>query len=439
MENKKKKFEECKGVDFDLMRTFAGLMAILIGFAYFLKALGLIVFNFNIFSLWPLIIIFFGLSLLSKRNIVSDVVGIVTMLLVLFVIFFSMFSVQINDITTKTTPIDVGIDQGVIKAKIGITTGAGNIDISGEENIRLVSGNLVSNIMDLTVSSKTEENIQSVLIVPFEKQSFLKDDPRNDFSLNINNTLPIDFVFQGGAANLNFDLRKVLAENINIDTGASKLDLKLGNIVSSNVKINAGASSINITLPKDVGVMLTIESGLSSKTLNGLVMENEKVYKTPDYDLKDKKINIDISMGMTSLNIDWEEMEVPRKEVQLYYYNQLEDKETSCGIDYVLPVKREVDLSQTPIQDTINLLIKGEITEQEKKEGFTTEFPNKDFKLIGANLDNGTLFLEFTEVPGFTVGGSCRVSILANQIIKTAKQFSGVNDVILLPDSIFQP
>lgn len=439
MENKKKKFEECKGADFDLMKTFAGLMAILIGLAYFLKALGLIVFNFNVFSLWPLIIIFFGLSLLTKRNIISDIVGIITMLLVLFTIFFSMFSNQINDITIKTTPVSVEIEQGVTKAKIGITAGVGEIDVFGEENYKLISGSLVSNIMELEVYSKTKGNLQSVLVLPSEKASFFKHDPKNNLSLSINNTLPIDFVFQGGAADLNFDLRKVLAENINIDAGASNLDLKLGNIVSSNVKINAGASSINITLPKDVGVRLNLESGLSSKVLNGLIMESEKVYKTPEYDLKDKKINIDISMGMASLNINWEEMQIPKTEVQLYYYNQLEDKEISCGIDYVLPVKREINLSQTPIQDTINLLIKGEITEQEKEEGFTTEFPNENFELIGANLENGILSLEFTEVPGFTMGGSCRVSILANQIIKTAKQFSGVNDVILLPDSIFQP
>jgi spore germination protein GerM len=93
----------------------------------------------------------------------------------------------------------------------------------------------------------------------------------------------------------------------------------------------------------------------------------------------------------------------------------------------------------TPIKDAISLLIKGELTEEERAQGFTTEFPNEDFKLLDVNLKDGVLYLEFTEVPGFTTGGSCRISLLTNQIIKTAKQFLGVNEVVLLPESIFQP
>jgi hypothetical protein len=133
-----------------------------------------------------------------------------------------------------------------------------------------------------------------------------------------------------------------------------------------------------------------------------------------------------------------------QKTIKLYYYNQIQDigmggGSQTCSSDAVLPVNREVAVSQTPIQDAVNLLLQGQLTAQEKKDGFTTEFPNRDFKLLGANLKDGILTLEFTTVPGFTTGGACRVGILANQIIKTAKQFSGVAEVRFKPEELFQP
>jgi hypothetical protein len=133
-----------------------------------------------------------------------------------------------------------------------------------------------------------------------------------------------------------------------------------------------------------------------------------------------------------------------KKTIELFYYNQIQDEglgggEQTCNPDAILPVEREVEVTGTPIQDAINLLMQGLLTAKEKSDGFTTEFPNKNFKLLGANLADGILTLEFTEVPGFTSGGSCRVGLLANQIIKTAKQFEGVREVRFKPEELFQP
>ena len=62
------------------------------------------------------------------------------------------------------------------------------------------------------------------------------------------------------------------------------------------------------------------------------------------------------------------------------------------------------------------------------------------FALISANLaTDGSLTLEFSEVPGFTDGGSARMLILSKLIEKTALQFSGVKKVLFVPETLFQP
>ncbi len=141
-----------------------------------------------------------------------------------------------------------------------------------------------------------------------------------------------------------------------------------------------------------------------------------------------------------------QEEEVPQTQtVKLYYYNEPADRQLSnngepqCSEEAVLPVTRVMTTSQNPIEDTINLLISGEILESESNNGFSTEFPNPDFRLLDSELSNGILTLEFSTVPGFTTGGACRVTILASQITKTAEQFSDVIEVKLLPEEIFQP
>jgi len=131
------------------------------------------------------------------------------------------------------------------------------------------------------------------------------------------------------------------------------------------------------------------------------------------------------------------------RKIQLYYYNQKRDREIAeyipCSPDAVLPVERETFLNQTPIQDAINLLLQGNLTEKEKEMGFSTEFPLEGVKLIGANLKDDILTLEFDDPFNKTGGGSCRVRLLWAQIEKTAKQFAEVKEVRFIPEWYFQP
>jgi hypothetical protein len=129
--------------------------------------------------------------------------------------------------------------------------------------------------------------------------------------------------------------------------------------------------------------------------------------------------------------------------INLYYYNPDLDKDgtgnTLCSRNGLVAVNREIPLTNTPIQDSINLLISGNITSAEKAQGITTEYPLEGLKLTAASLNNGVLTLAFDDPNFKTGGGSCRVGILWFQIEATAKQFSGVESVRFQPEELFQP
>jgi len=134
------------------------------------------------------------------------------------------------------------------------------------------------------------------------------------------------------------------------------------------------------------------------------------------------------------------------QKVLLYYYNPEKDKDEAgnikCSRDGLVAIERLIPVSQTPIKDTIELLLKGKenLTEEELAQGIETEFPLDGFKLKSVNLKNdGTLILEFNDPLNKTVGGACRVGILWFQIETTAKQFPQVKKVQFIPETLFQP
>ncbi len=130
--------------------------------------------------------------------------------------------------------------------------------------------------------------------------------------------------------------------------------------------------------------------------------------------------------------------------VALYYFNQTADQklapEQQINIASILPVYRIFPASKNLLVDTLNELIKWNLTPTERQQWFTTEFPNDNFILSSADLaPDWTLSLQFSDVPGFTDGWSARMLILSNLIKKTVLQFPRVKTVVFVPETLFQP
>ena len=133
----------------------------------------------------------------------------------------------------------------------------------------------------------------------------------------------------------------------------------------------------------------------------------------------------------------------PSETVALYYYSEKLDKDETgnilCSDKGLVAVKRNIPHSDTIINDTIRLLIKGELSSNEKNQGITTEFPLPNFEFIKSDLQANILTLSFKDPQLKTTGGACRVQILQQQIEATAKQFNEVSRVVIEPNDLFQP
>lgn len=139
-------------------------------------------------------------------------------------------------------------------------------------------------------------------------------------------------------------------------------------------------------------------------------------------------------------DVDMESPTVNDISILLYYYNEKEAQETGnyCSEEVVLPVSRKIPVTNRIIEDTIITLIRGEMTKEEKEQGFSIRFSNPGFKLETFLLKEGVLTLKFSGVPEFKNDISCSADMLKVQIEKTAKQFPIVKEVIIEPEHLFQ-
>src|SRR3990170_8370312 len=132
--------------------------------------------------------------------------------------------------------------------------------------------------------------------------------------------------------------------------------------------------------------------------------------------------------------------------VSLYYYDPSLDQDASgniqCSEAGLVPVQRGLPISLSEdelIEETISLLISGELTAAERAQGITTEFPLEGLVLTNATLRDGELTLSFEDPNFATSGGACRVTVLRAQVEATAKQFLDVVQVQFFPEELFQP
>jgi len=136
---------------------------------------------------------------------------------------------------------------------------------------------------------------------------------------------------------------------------------------------------------------------------------------------------------------------VETQPVTLFFYDANKDKDAKgnmlCSKQGLVAVPRSIPRTTTTnIADTVRLLLQGGLSDAEKQQGISTEFPLAGFELENATLDaKGALTLTFKDPQFKSSGGSCRVEILYAQIEATVKQFTEVKSVIIKPDAILQP
>lgn len=298
-----------KGGIFNPVKFFLGLAFIFFGLVFFAKNIGWakIDLYFNWAVIWPFFVILFGLSLIKFRGWLGVFFGVASTMAIFCLIVFIIFNQSIfrNQPNIKKETILISKDEQVKAMIVEIKTSIISLTIGSEEKDAL-SGNFESNSLELNQKISMENNVQKIILETKGNWPKFIGKKINNLDLKINPEIPTKLIINTGASSAKLDLSELMIEVLDIDAGASSIDLNLGDKVNSiKVDIDAGASSLDITLPKTIGVKLNLDSGLSSKNLNDFQKIDDNHYQSNNYDTQEKKIDLDLDLGVSSLNIDW--------------------------------------------------------------------------------------------------------------------------------------
>ncbi len=306
------------------MKFFAGLIIFTIGLLFLGINLGWWTNDIwiNFFSLWPLILIAFGLRLLI-RNDSFFLLSLVSLLLALTFLFAFLGSSSYvgspdwlqnrnNNERETLTQLSEGCDGDEIKKfELDLSLGAAKIFVGalpGQESNLLFTSRAV-NIKELVKTKKIDGDTARVKISQRENGLFFlspSDMDKREFTIDLNKRLPLYLKLDSGASRANLDFANLNLVQLELKTGASTSEIKFGlPEKTTKANIEMGASSLKILIPEGAGFVLKANSGLTKiEFVGGVEVEkNEDTYTSTNYDAAGKTIEIEISSGVSNIEL----------------------------------------------------------------------------------------------------------------------------------------
>lgn len=263
--------------------------SIFLGFFIIVFAILFLIGKINFSLLFPVFIIFLGLSIMPQKEKITKVALIIFAMSCLGLMVVDL----LNETKKEVSFLPIEIYNNIESPNIFFSVESGNILISGFESDKLIQGSSKTNF------SKSGSIVKgNQVFLNFEGPSW-REDAVNQIEVLINKEKEVDL-------NIDSFLSVVNVEEINhrsIKTTSFLSDIILEIDKSVNIETDSFLSAIRIFIPSNSGVRIENNLVASSINFNGLLQMNEKVFQTQDYEEREVKINLKTEGLFSSLTI----------------------------------------------------------------------------------------------------------------------------------------
>ncbi len=305
---------------------FWALILIAIGLLFLFSNFGWLDFHWvSIWRLWPLIFIFWGISILPIKDLIKFI--LVIAFIGLSFIFFNQiteprwsFSIHDNDwswaddwdeddsnsnrtFSYSTQILTVDMDTVPHKAVLKMDAAAGKFKIDGETS-EMLSFRKEGDIGDYSLTtSKVDGKTQ--INISLAKNRKVRRVKKNNVEINLNRDMVWDLDFDIGAASVKMDLSDFRIDTAKIEAGAASLEIKLGSLQPlTYMSYSAGAASMEVKIPKESACEIHSESVLVSRDFEGFINKGDGVYQTANYPEGTNTIILKIESAVSSLKVE---------------------------------------------------------------------------------------------------------------------------------------
>ncbi|MCX6305200.1 MAG: DUF5668 domain-containing protein [Bacteroidetes bacterium] len=305
--------------------VFWAFILIAIGILFMLNNFGVLEFGFRtLWSLWPLILILWGISILPIKDGIK-IIALVSVL-ALTVIFFNRIADRSSwfhfhnfrgfsdkdweddEDSTSTynyqpQNLSVPYDSLTNRGELKLEAAAGNFNLQGGTS-DFLTFNKTGDIGNYSITT-TNENGRKQINLSLEKTGVRHTVNENKVEIKLNEKPSWNLDFDIGAAEILMDLRDYKIDTTNIDAGASSIDIKIGSRNPLTVMtFNAGASSIKVDIPKESGCQIKSESFMISKEFDGFTKKGDGIYQTDNFNTGRNKIFLTIKTAISKIEIN---------------------------------------------------------------------------------------------------------------------------------------
>ena len=305
--------------------VFWAFILIAIGILFILNNFGILEFGWRaMWSLWPLILILWGISILPIKDVIK--ISALVVVLALTIIFFN----RISDRSTwwkfhnfhyydgdwndkdeedeeqtynyKNQDLSVPFDSLAMKGLLQLDAAAGNFKVQGITS-DMLSFSKTGDIGNYSLTTNDEKGRKKITL-SMEKGRIRHSVSDNQVNIRLNDRPSWNLNLDIGAAEIDMDLRDYKIDTASIDAGASSIDIKIGNKNPLTVMtFNAGASSIEVSIPKESACQIKSESFMISKEFDGFTKKGDGIYQTQNFKSGKNKIYLDVKTAISKIDI----------------------------------------------------------------------------------------------------------------------------------------
>ena len=306
---------------------FIGILILFAGVIALLAVLGVFSFHWSIvWSLWPLMLIIFGISLLPFNDYTKA--GLLLVVLAAGCVLYHFeakdyrgnvftrlyrnvqsWNINKDDDEEDDDAEEFAIDQhfsepfsDVETASIDIDFGAGDLNLK-EPSAELAKVDISSNFVKYSFRTEKGDETTAIYLSGKGHTKHVGKKTENDIDIALC-ALPVwKFSLDMGAADANLDFSPYKVSDIEINGGACDLDLKLGDQCDAKVVIKTGASDIDIKVPMDADCQINIESAITGKDFEGFEKIERGLWQTPNFGQGNHQIIIELSCAVSDISV----------------------------------------------------------------------------------------------------------------------------------------
>ncbi len=308
---------------------------ILMGAMFLLSNYGYLNFQFwNLFYLWPVIIVVIGINLIfaNNRSNWATVLKLVVIVGGFGLLFFGSFSNHRPAWAGRNWHFNIDDDDDDFSDDRRITKigGASVFNERYNDSIKTAKLNISGGATTYKLNDTTNQLFNATTKEFFGYYQLNSDKTDSSYVLNFKmrddkhgrfdwddkykqanvatfklNTKPEwDIKVSTGATDLDFDLSKFKVHYFDLDGGAGAFKVKFGQpLKTTSIDISTGASDVDISIPANAACRITKGTAFSSNNFEGFNKVGDGAYETPGFDNAANKIYIKIKGGMSSFSV----------------------------------------------------------------------------------------------------------------------------------------